>query len=159
MSRMFPLCNVALVLGILACSSEQPVSQPSNEDDLAAIAESRTGLLDALSADDLPGLMARVTDDHFTMPPDGPTPPDNLALAEWHQSRIDQFEFRSTFRTDDIQIHGDIAIERWSSDSELEPREGGPVVEDSSKGVWIWERQEDGSWKLLWSVWNSNHPS
>lgn len=29
-------------------------------------------------------------------------------------------------------------------------------VSDSIKGLWVWERQEDGSWKLLWSIWNSN---
>ncbi len=159
MSKMIPLCSIALVLVISGCSPEQPASRSSVEDDLAAIAESRTGILDALLADDVPGLMSYVTEDHFTMAPDEPTVPNNVALAEWHQSRIEQFVFRSTFRTEDIQIRGDIAIERWSSDSELEPREGGPIVEDSSKGVWIWERQPDGSWKLLWAIWSSDLPA
>ena len=93
------------------------------------------------------------------MAPDGPTPPNNRALAEWHQARIDRYKFRTTFTSDDVQIRGDIAIERWSSEVRLVPRDDGETVEDSSKGVWIWERQQDGTWKLLWSIWNSDLPS
>ena len=159
MSRLSLLIVTTLAIGVSACSSEQPASQPSSADDLAAIAEVRARLIEAISADDVAGIMAELIDDHLTMPPGEPTLPDNRALIDWHQTRIDQFEYESTFHTDDIQIRGDIAIERWSNDAELVPRDGGQAVEDSGKGVWIWERQEDGSWKLLWSIWNSNLPS
>ena len=84
---------------------------------------------------DVAGIIAVLTDDHLAMAPDGPTPPDNRALAEWHQARIDQYQFESAFSSDDIQVHGDIAIERWSSDIRLIPRDGGETVEDSSEGV------------------------
>jgi len=102
--------------------------------------------------------MAGLTEDHLTMAPNGPTPPDNTVLAEWHRTRVEQFAFESDFTTDKVRVFGDIAIERWSSDMRLMPREGGEDVVDSTKGVWIWQRQEDGSWKLLWSIWNSNLP-
>lgn len=156
---MFKLQRVPVVLlgfSIFACSAGQDSPRHSNEQDLAAIADARARLHSALATDDVPGIMAELADGHLTMAPDGTTPPDNEALAQWHQARVNSFTFASTFTTDDIRLVGDMAIERFSSDSRLTPREGGDDLTDSTKGVWIWERQEGGSWKLLWSVWNSD---
>jgi len=149
---------VLLGATVFACSPGQESSRPSAEQDLAAIAEARGRLQTALADDDVPGIIAELAQDHLTMPPDETTPPNNEALADWHRARIDKFRFEATSTTDDIRLSGDIAIERWSSDNRLILREGGDDVTDSTKGVWIWERQEDGSWKLLWSIWNSNRP-
>jgi ketosteroid isomerase-like protein len=159
--KMFKLQRVTVVflgISIFACSAGQDSAKPSSEQDLAAIAESRTRLQAAMAADDVPGIMAELAEDHLTMPPDGTTPQGNEALAQWHQVRVDNFTFESTFTTDDIRLFGDLAIERFSTDSRLIPRGGGDDVTDSTKGVWIWERQNNGSWKLLWSVWNSDQP-
>jgi ketosteroid isomerase-like protein len=90
------------------------------------------------------------------MAPDGPTPVDNEALSAWHEARVEQFAFNGDFTTDDIQLYGDIAIERFSGDMRLTPKGGGEDVVDTTKGVWIWKRQDDGSWRLLWSIWNSD---
>jgi ketosteroid isomerase-like protein len=132
---------------------------PSAEEDLAAIAGVRDQLTSALESGDVPGIMAGLTSDHLTMPPDGQTPPDNAALTIWHQTSHDLYSFNGDFTTDDIQIYGDLAIERWSGNTRLVPKGEGEEISDSTKGVWIWKRQEDGSWKLLWSIWNSNLPA
>lgn len=158
---MFSLRFVpAAVFGftILACSPPPESTGPSVTEDLAAIADAGARLKSAMSLDNVPGIMAELTDDHLTMPPDGPTPPNSQALADWHQARMDQFAFESVFTTEEVRVLGDIAIERFSGSTRLVPREGGEDVVDSTKGVWIWERQEDGSWKILWSIWNSNLP-
>ena len=149
---------VLLGFAVFACSAGKDSSRPSTEQDLAAIADARTRLQAAMAADDVPGIIAELAEGHLTMAPDGTTPPDNEALAHWHQARVDNFTFESTFTTDDIQLYGDIAIERFSGDLRLVPRNGGNEFTDSTKGVWIWKRQEDDSWKLLWSVWNSDQP-
>jgi len=154
--RFVPVTIFGLI--VVACSAGQEPARPTAEEDLAAIAEARTRLQAALAADDVPGIIAGLAEDHLTMAPDGATPPNNRALAVWHQARVDNFIVESTFTTDDIRLFGDIAIERFSGDSRVVPRDGGNAVEDATKGVWIWERQEDGGWKLLWSIWNSDLP-
>jgi len=159
---MFSLRFVPTVLfgfTILACSQSQESVRPPVAEDLAAIADAGARLKSAMSLDDVPGIMAELAEDHLTMPPDGPTPPNDQVLAEWHQARMDQFTFESVFTTDEVRLLGDFAIERFSGSTRLVPREGGDDVVDSTKGVWIWERQEDGSWKILWSIWNSNLPA
>ena len=155
LSRRYPpLALATLLLG--ACQANPETSEPTLEDDLAQISVARDALITAIVQDDVDGIMGQLTDDHLTMPPGVPMPPDNDQLRQWHQERIDEYTFRSDFVTDDIQVRGDIAIERWSGASALVPRDGSSEIQADDKGVWIWERQDDGSWKLLWSIWNSD---
>lgn len=152
--RLLRLAFVGLAL--VACQPGSETARPTLDEDLARIGTAREALSRAIAEDDVDGIMAQLTDDHLTMPPDVPMPPDNGALRQWHQARIDAYTFRADFVTDDVQVHGDIAIERWSGASTLTSRDGTSEIQDDGKGVWIWERQPDGSWKLLWSIWNSN---
>ena len=149
---------LTVVFGVIlaACQAGPENAEPSLDEDLAQIGVARDGLITAIVQDDVDGIMAHLTDDHLTMPPGVPTPSNDAALRQWHQDRIDQFTFSSDFVTDDVQVRGDIAIERWSAASTLTSRSDDSEIHDNNKGVWIWERQADGSWKLLWSVWNSS---
>jgi ketosteroid isomerase-like protein len=152
--RTLSVALAAVTFG--GCAPVEEAGSPTQVEDLAAIREAGDQLVAALRSDDVPGIMAALTDDHFTMPPDQPTPPDNEALTAWHQARIDQFAFESEMTTEETRLYGDLAVQRWSVNNRLIPKGEGEVQTDSSKGVWIWERQEDGTWKLLWSIWNSN---
>ena len=57
-----------------------------------------------------------------------------------------------------LELIGDVAVERhrWVLDS-LTRRDGTPI-HDEGKGIWIWRRQTDGSWKVARSIWNSDLP-
>jgi ketosteroid isomerase-like protein len=154
--RIVPL--MLLGFTFLGCSPPETAQGPAEAEDLASIAQVRDQLIAALNADDVDGIMAGLTDDHLTLAPDGPMPPDNVALRAWHDARVEQFSAHGEFTTDDIQLFGDLAVERWSNTLRLTPRGEGEEVADESKGVWIWKRQADGSWKLFWSIWNSNLP-
>jgi ketosteroid isomerase-like protein len=57
-----------------------------------------------------------------------------------------------------LELIGDVAVERhrWVLDS-LTKRDGMPI-HDEGKGIWIWRRQVDGSWKVARSIWNSDLP-
>lgn len=147
---------VLLGFAFIGCSPTDEDKKPSVEEDLAAIAAVREQLTSALESGDVPGIMAGLSSDHLTMPPDEPAPPDNAALTIWHQNSSALYSFHGDFTTDDIQVHGDLAIERWSGNTRVSPKGGGEEITDSTKGVWIWKRQVDGSWKLYWSLWNSN---
>ena len=153
-------CVLAALLGltILACSPTQESARPTADEDLAAVAEARDAVLAALHNDDISGIVAALPEAHLTMAPGAPTVPDNDALRQWHQNRIDLFTFGAEHVTEEVILAGDFAIERWSSQSRLTPRGEGDVVEDSNKGLWVWQRQVDGAWKLLWSLWNSDLP-
>ena len=56
---------------------------------------------------------------------------------------------------EELEVMGDIAIDRhrWVLDSM--PRRGGRPLHDQGKGIWIWRRCEDG-WKIARAIWNSD---
>ncbi len=140
-----------------ACAQPDEGTGSSSEADLAAIAEARERILAAMNEDDIPGIQAGLSADHITLAPNELPLADEQTLRAWHQSRIDSFTFSSTFTSEDIRLEGDLAVERWSSAIKLTPGAGGTDIEDQSKGLWVWQRQADGSWKLLWSIWNSDN--
>ncbi len=154
--RCATIWTVAIALAACAPPEERQATSP--EADLAAIGEVRDQLIAALRADDIPGILAGLTADHITMAPNTPALANEEALTSWHQGRIDEYTFGSTFSSEDIRLEGDYAIEWWSAVTRLTPKAGGADIEDKNKGLWVWQRQPDGSWKLLWSIWNSDNP-
>jgi ketosteroid isomerase-like protein len=148
-----------LVMGfyLKACMQPDESTNTSSETDLSAITEAGQRLITALKEDDIPGILGELSEDHITLAPNDLALADEQGLRSWHQSRIDSFTFDINYTSEDIRIEGDMAVERWSSTPKLSPRNGGPAIEGQSKGLWVWHRQPDGSWKLLWSIWNSDN--
>ena len=53
---------------------------------------------------------------------------------------------------------GDVAIERYSGLFTVTPKAGGDAVAENIKGIHVYRRQADGSWKMTHDVWNSDDP-
>jgi ketosteroid isomerase-like protein len=63
-----------------------------------------------------------------------------------------------TFSSPEIEVSRDWAIDRWSSTMILTPIDSGASIQNTHKGLWIWHRELDGSWKISRSIWNSDDP-
>jgi ketosteroid isomerase-like protein len=57
---------------------------------------------------------------------------------------------------DEVRVAGDWAVSHgvWHMTMSV----GGATVGDTTRYVLIWERQEDGSWRIAYDVWNSALP-
>ena len=142
---------VLSLLTMFACTKQVDV-----EADKEAIAKAGNQMVNALNSDDVDGIMSGLTDDHITMAPNVPAFADMAKLRSWHEERVENFSLNITITTDETEILGDCAFERWSSTLTLTPRLGGEPVQNKTKGIWIWKRQTDGTWKLARSIWNSD---
>ena len=129
-----------------------------NEADRAAIAKARQQILATLEGDDVEEILAGLTSDHITFAPNETALDDIAKLRSWHQSRIDGFTAQLAVSSDELQVSGDWAFECWSGKFTVTPRDGGSPIEDVLKGIWIWQRQPDGEWKIARSIWNSDLP-
>jgi ketosteroid isomerase-like protein len=155
MSRVFPL---ALGLMLLAGCSPQETGT-SIEADRAAVEEASRAARSAIRGNDNDVILAALTADHLTMAPNQPIIPNGPDLRSWHETRIAAGEITQyEATTEDIVIAGDIAIERWSAELSATSSDGGPPITDRLKGIWMWQRQPDDTWKLYWSIWNSDNP-
>ena len=65
---------------------------------------------------------------------------------------------RATHRTFDAdrRISGEFAVERARYEATIIPKNGGAALTESGKHIVVYRRQADGSWKVLWEIWNSD---
>jgi ketosteroid isomerase-like protein len=130
---------------------------PPDEPDPAGIAEASRQLVDALNNDGVDQIMAALTGDHITMAPNEPALPLTV-LRAWHENRIRESSLAISFKSEELITAGEWAFERWTSSLTRTPKDGGSPTRDTSKGIWIWKLQADGSWRLARSIWNSDNP-
>jgi len=122
----------------------------------AAIARATSALLTAVNTAHVDGVLAVWCDEGVLMPPGHPSVHGRDALERYFSRLFSEQRFTFTFTSSHIVVGGDIAIERVEYTASAWPREGGPAVEDHGKGVHVFRRQADGTWKLLQDIWNSD---
>jgi ketosteroid isomerase-like protein len=155
------LFTIGVVLLLAPFCAPVPEAEPEPQVDIAADKEAITKvgqqLRDALNTDDVDGIMACLTDDHVTMAPDVPALDNPTSLRQWHEAHIQEVSIEISSRTQQIEVIGDWAIERWSVAITTTPKAGGDSVQKQEKGMWLWRRQGSG-WKLAYSIWNFDAP-
>jgi uncharacterized protein (TIGR02246 family) len=72
----------------------------------------------------------------------------------FEQMKID---FKMT-SVEEVRVFGDIGLSRGSYNVALTPKAGGDkiIAEPDGKALTIYERQSDGTWKILYDCFNSN---
>jgi ketosteroid isomerase-like protein len=58
----------------------------------------------------------------------------------------------------EIRISGNLAVARGTQETKTIPKTGGDSIQDNAKWLTVFQRQPDGSWEILWEIYNSNLP-
>ena len=98
------------------------------------------------------------SDDGILMPPHHAAVRGRAELQRYFRELFSRTAFKFSFTSSDIRLAGDLAFERLTYTALSWPALGGPPVEDEGKGVHVYRRQTDGSWKLALDIWNSDRP-
>lgn len=126
--------------------------------DRAAIARATAELLAAVNASDPNRVLAVWAPDGVIMPPHHPAVRGHGALADYFRSLFGRSRFRFAFTSSEIQLAGDTALESVTYTATVWPHGGGAPTEDYGKGLHVYRREPDGSWKLTQDIWNSDRP-
>jgi uncharacterized protein (TIGR02246 family) len=78
-------------------------------------------------------------------------------IAAWGTMTKQAAVKSATFRTEDVLIGGDLAVETGAYEMTLVPKKG-PEVTDTGKYLTVWRKQPDGSWKVIRDAGNTNGP-
>jgi len=127
-----------------------------------AITAANARFIDAFKRADPATLTANYTDDAVLMPPNMPAWEGRAGISQGFTSFLAQFSLvDARLATKDVILSGDYAIERGTYTWTLHPKTataGGADIVDSGKYLTVWERQEDGSWKITRDINNADRP-
>lgn len=108
---------------------------------------------------DADSYVALFTDDAVVMPPSGSPIRGHAALRSWLQDVHDQ----SAFAGGEIRSLATIPVLGWAwelyeAKRTLAPKAGGEAVEERYRGMHIYQRQPDGTWRIAQDIWNAVMP-
>ena len=124
--------------------------------DRAAITRTTAELLAAVNASDADRCSAVWAANGVLMPPHHPSVHGHQAIVQYFRTLFVRSKFKFTFTSSHIHLAGDTAWERVTYTATIWPGEDAPSIEDVGKGLHVYERQPNGSWKLTHDIWNSD---
>lgn len=150
--------SLAPALGLLAACSSAPA--PLSDADRAAIQAFDSSFMVAANAGSVEGLTALYTDSATVMPPGMPASKGTEAIRQMWTGMMAQG--RPSLRLTNTMIHGlgGLAYTTGTYHVEFAPADTAapaPPPEDG-KYLVVLRKQQDGSWKVVADIWNSDAP-
>ena len=142
--------------GTLSC--RQPAPERDTSADQQNISQVGERELSAFSAGDIDGNLATLTQDVVMMPPNEQLLTGAAAVRSWLRSVHEQFKINARYTESQVVVAGDWAIQRYVGVGTITPKKGGRPIEERFKGIHIYQRQPDGSWRIAQDIWNSDSP-
>ena len=128
----------------------------SIEDERLAIERVRETLVVAVNRSDAKSASQLWTDDGRMMPPNLPTVQGRAAIHAHFADLFTRRQFRYTLSNSELQVSGDIAVERVEYHVIVSSNDDGSTAEDSGKGLHVYQRDSGGRWLLSADIWNSD---
>jgi ketosteroid isomerase-like protein len=158
MKGKFVWVFLAVFLGILLSSCKTPEPTGLTDQDRAAIlkvSEDGIRLFNAPERDFEAAVKFYYTEDAMTLPPNEPAVRGRTSQVAWYKA-YPPFELAEKIL--ELDGRGDLAYARLTySLKMMMPGAKEPVV-DTGKGMEIWKKQKNGSWKVSCDVFNSDLP-
>ena len=130
------------------------------ERDVEAVKEVLNKYAEFCNAGDFQSWMSLWADDGVQMPPDAPTKVGKDQIREAMKPIFHQFDLKIEIHTEEGMVHGDYGLTRCTYWLDLIPKAGGETVHamPDGKALTLYERQSEGSWKIVYDCFNSNKP-
>ena len=129
-----------------------------SEVDLEAINRVRDAHVAALNAGDTGAWVALFTDDGVQMPPNAPANVGRSTIGSWSKGFMDLFRLEFALAVDEVRVLGEWAFERGTYTISLNPKAGGPPMQDMGKYITVYQRKPGDSWRMARDIWNSSNP-
>lgn len=125
----------------------------------AAIEALNAKQVEAVLKGDTANMTANYADDAVFLNPGMPTISGKAGIAALFQGMLKEMQVSEPqFRTIDVLVEGSIAVEHGSYKWTMTPKGGKPMI-DSGKYLTVWQKQADGSWKIVRDINNTDLPA
>jgi len=155
--------QVAFVLLLLfttfSCNKQE--KKPSVEADTAAIKEVLNQYAATVNNGDFDHWMSLWSDNGIQMPPESPPRKGKAEIMDGMKPSFDQMNLEITITSvEEAKVYGDLGLTRCNYTLAVTPKEGGDKINvmPDGKALTLYERQPDGTWKIVYDCFNSNTP-
>jgi uncharacterized protein (TIGR02246 family) len=141
---------VFTIAAATGCSAQRKVNLAAEE---AAIRTTDANWLAAATARDLERVLPFWADDATILPPGAPTIAGKEAIRQYVSGAFATPGFSITWKTEKVEVSlsGDLAYSTGTDRISVTTHDGKSVTEEN-RGVVIWKKQPDGSWKCILDV-------
>jgi len=129
-----------------------------SETDLEAIDKVRAAHVAALNAGDAVAWAGQFTDDGVQMPPNAPANIGKTMIGSWSGAFLDHFHLQFALEVDEVHVLGEWAFERGGYTISLDPKAGGPPMQDIGKYITVYQQKAGDTWRMARDIWNSSNP-
>jgi uncharacterized protein (TIGR02246 family) len=146
-----------LVLSCLLLISSSVFSQ--DMDLKKQIEETNKEMLKAVMDEDMEAALSFYTDDAISLPSYEPMIKGKAAIKE-HNMKSHEAGFKMnsmTLNTLEVLSAGDLAYEIGTYKVNMTIPGMPNTVDDNGKYLTVWQKQDDGSWKMKVEIWNSDN--
>ena len=122
------------------------------------IVRAHKNYVNAINSNETDRVLAMYDKDALVMQPDGPAVSGRRALRKWADDYFKAFNTRWTKRSLVMWMAGDYGFDQGIDSAVDKPRDGGPTLRYTVKGILIYKRQKDGEFLVYRDIWNYNSP-
>ncbi len=161
------ICTALLALSVVACSpkaaentadtASRPTSATNDRATVQlAIDSALVGYRDGLLKGDTAKMSNVYTNDAMVLFPNAPLARGRSGINQLNAGMLAAFTVTdASFKTTDLIVTGDYAIETGAYEMTMRPKTGSTIA-DVGKYISIWQKQSDGSWKMVRDISNSD---
>ncbi len=154
------LLGSAFLLIILLCFNTS-CEKRDVEADIAAINEILNQYAVTCNTGDFDLWISLWADDGVQMPPGAPARIGKEQIREGMKPTFDQMNLYIAITSiEEPKVYGDLGLTRCTYTLKMTPKAGGETINamPDGKALTLYERQSDGSWKIVYDCFNSNVP-
>lgn len=162
---LLSLCAVALAACMQAGdetatkSSESAVVTPDPVVVQHAIETANQNAIAAVLRGDAAGMIENYAAEAVVMMPNEQPWVGKQAVQAGMTKFVEQMAVKDGgFKTENVMVSGDLAVETGSYEWTLQPKQG-KEFHDAGKYLTVWRLQPDGSWKIVRDINNTNLPA
>jgi ketosteroid isomerase-like protein len=149
------LIAVALLTTLSACTATR-THAPSLAQDQAAIAEFNRRYLKSINDGDIATLSSLTTEGHIMIPPSRPPIVGKAANDTLNGRVFQEFKIDESWAPVETVVSGDWAYQRGTFAVAATPKAGGTTRTTTGNFLRIYQRQSDGSWRMIRDMFNSD---
>lgn len=161
MTRLLWVVLLALLL-VVGCATQEvaqaPAPEPSGPAPEEQVREVMRSWLNAQIRGSMDDLAAVYADSAYLMTPGRQALSGRDAILAEYSRVLAESEIQVTYTGDEREIREDLFVERGRLVRSLRPRDGSQARAESLNLVTVMRREADGTWRIIWQIWNSNLP-